>query len=150
MHPVGASLFAKERNTMLNAEPSTTSDIPSKKASNDMSIVPAPPPTHHLLSYLETGNCVESTPARNWNYRVIEFVTEDGEVWRSIHEVHYVDGVPKAYSERPAPIMWERDDGEAAALVTLEQMREAMSKPVLGEMDFHPDDSGHIGQFSIR
>ena len=88
---------------MLNAEPSTTSDILSKKASNDMSIVPAPPPTHHLLSYLETGNCVESTPARNWNYRVIEFVTEDGEVWRSIHEVHYVDGVPKAPSQ-----FWER------------------------------------------
>jgi hypothetical protein len=85
---------------------------------------------------------MDNTPTRSWDYRVIEFVTEDGEVWRSIHEVHYVDGIPKAYSERPAPVMWERNDGAAAAFVTLEQMRLAVSRPVLEEMDFDSDDSG--------
>jgi hypothetical protein len=89
----------------------------------------------------ETANCMNNTPNRSWDYRVIEFVTEEGEVWRSIHEVHYVDGVPKAFSERPAPVMWERDDGAMAALVTLEQMRQAVTRPVLEEADF-PDDSG--------
>jgi hypothetical protein len=39
---------------------------------------------------------MDNTPTRSWDYRVIEFVTEDGEVWRSIHEVHYVDGIPRA------------------------------------------------------
>jgi hypothetical protein len=85
---------------------------------------------------------MDNTPTRSWDYRVIEFVTEDGEVWRSIHEVHYVDGIPRAYRERPAPVMWERNDGAAAAFVTLEQMRLAVSRPVLEEMDFHSDDSG--------
>jgi hypothetical protein len=94
------------------------------------------------VSIPETGNCMDNTPTRSWDYRVIEFVTEDGEAWRSIHEVHYIDGIPRAYSESPAPVMWERDDGEAAALVTLEQMRQAVSMPVLEEMDFHPGDTG--------
>jgi hypothetical protein len=134
---------------MLNAEPNTNSDILSKNGSYPMAVVRTSPSTHHPLSH-ETGHCIENAPTRSWNYRVIEFVTEDGEVWRSIHEVHYVDGVPQGYSERPAPIMWERDDGEATALLTLEQMREAMSKPVLSEMDFHTREPSCIDQCSTR
>lgn len=73
---------------------------------------------------------------RTWNYRVIEFVTPGGEPWRSIHEVHYVDEVPIAYSESPACIVWDVDEGYSAALFTLKRMRKALDKPVLVEADF--------------
>lgn len=138
---ITAFIPCQSEHTMLNGEPNTTSDVLSGNGSVHISIVPAPLSTQYPSSHPETRNCPESAPNRSWNYRVIEFVTEGGEIWRSIHEVHYVEGVPMAYSERPAPIMWEKDDGEDAALVTLEQMREALSRPVLGEIDFHLADS---------
>jgi hypothetical protein len=43
-----ASLFAKERNTILNAERNTTSDIPSENGAHDESIVPGLPRTHPM------------------------------------------------------------------------------------------------------
>lgn len=91
---------------------------------------------------LKSENGVENAPASSWNYRVLEFVTEDGAAWRSIHEVHYVNGVPKGYSEQPAAVVWDTDEGNAAALLMLERMREAVAKPILVEKDFHTDDSG--------
>lgn len=61
---------------------------------------------------LKARKCVESMPIRSWNYRAIEFVMEDGAVWRSIHEVHYIDEAPMSYSDLPAAVMWEQNDGE--------------------------------------
>jgi hypothetical protein len=72
---------------------------------------------------------------RTWNYRVIETGAGD-ETSRAIHEVHYEDGVPVAYTENPAPIVWESDDEEPKRV--LERMREALDKPVLREEDFKP------------
>ena len=44
---ITASLFAKERNTMLNAEPKPTSDILSENGPHHTSIAPALPSSHH-------------------------------------------------------------------------------------------------------
>src|ERR1700737_3782437 len=44
---ITASLFPAERNTMLNAEPNTTSEILSENGSHHTSIVPALPSSHH-------------------------------------------------------------------------------------------------------
>lgn len=71
-----------------------------------------------------------------WNHRIIEFVDPDGSVWRAIHEVHYADGKPIAYGERPAIVEWDEDEGNHAAILTLERMRKAIDKPVLVERDF--------------
>lgn len=70
---------------------------------------------------------------RTWNYRVIE-KEHDGEISRAIHEVHYENDVPVAYTENPASIVWEADDEEPKRV--LERMREALDKPVLREEDF--------------
>lgn len=78
----------------------------------------------------------ENSPAIRMNYRVLEFVAEDGEAWRSVHEVYCVDGVPSGYSEHPAAVVWDTDKGDTAAPVILERMREALSKPVLTNYDF--------------
>jgi len=70
-----------------------------------------------------------------WNYRVIEFVTPEGEPWRSIHEVYYhTDGTPWLYSENPAGVVW--DEGLDEAHEILKRMQEALAKPVLVERDF--------------
>jgi hypothetical protein len=90
---------------------------------------------------LQTDNHVENAPAASWNYRVIEFVTGDEGPWRSIHEVHYNNGVPTSYSETPAAVTWCTNEGEATPLVILERMREAVAKSVLTEKDFHTSDS---------
>jgi hypothetical protein len=74
--------------------------------------------------------------SRHWNYRVLEFATPDGEVWRAIHEVHYDDGKPVCYSVQPAVVLWDVEEGSDAPAAILERMREAVSKPVLTVRDF--------------
>lgn len=95
-------------------------------------------------------DCVEIVPIRSWNYRVAEFVTEDGEVWRSIHDVHYVGDVSMAYSVLPATVMWEKNDGEASALLTRGRLHDALSTPVLEEIDFRANDSACNRQVSTQ
>lgn len=90
----------------------------------------------------EKENAVGNVPESNWNYRVLEFVTEDGESWRSIHEVYYDKGIPRGYSEQPAAVVWDPDDSDASAQLILERMRGALAKPILTEKDFHTNGSG--------
>lgn len=62
---------------------------------------------------------------------------------RAIHEVHYVDGKPSSYSERPASVGWDTDEGDDAPLATLTRMQTALDKPILTLMDFGlADQSG--------
>ncbi|MGX7005143.1 hypothetical protein [Caballeronia sp. KNU42] len=92
----------------------------------------------------ETEQFEDEVPRTSWNYRVIQFVGTEGELRRSIHEVYYVGGVPSGFIERPADVAWEVyevDEGDAAALLILERMREAVSKPVLTQNDFRGRDS---------
>lgn len=74
----------------------------------------------------------------SWNYRVIEFVDEQGYPWRAIHEVHYDDaGKPVSYTEDAASVISSDGAGINAPLAwVLEKMREALDKPVLVETDF--------------
>lgn len=78
-----------------------------------------------------------------WNYRVIEFVTPSIEGapearWRAIHEVYYDEnGRPSGYTESPAVIGWDTDEGDSAPFSILERMSVALTKPVLIESDFH-------------
>jgi len=70
-----------------------------------------------------------------WNYRVIEFVTPEGEPWRAIHEVHYDDaGKPSGYTENPASIVW--DEGLSEPRTIIMKMLAALNQPVLVETDF--------------
>lgn len=74
----------------------------------------------------------------HWNYRVIEYTDDDGEVIQSIHSVHYRDDVPEFYSEMPVE-MWSCDGvgGDVCGLAwMLDKMREALEKPVLRLEDF--------------
>ena len=75
----------------------------------------------------------------SWNYRVIEFPGEEphGESWCGIHEVYYTeDGKPRAYSSEPRPVIWETVDGLEAANDVINQMLEAINKPILKPSDF--------------
>lgn len=64
--------------------------------------------------------------------------------WQAIHEVHYRDGVPIAYSQDPAVVMCALDDVDGGTR-SLERMREALSKPVLTDADFK---TGHVSSTS--
>jgi hypothetical protein len=46
--------------------------------------------------------------------------------------------------------MWDADDGEAAAISTLNLMRNAISTPVLAAKQFHTNGSGRGGEFFAR
>jgi hypothetical protein len=71
-----------------------------------------------------------------WNYRVIAF-EHDGETTHALHEVFYTaDGRPDMYTKHPVGVIWDASEGNAAALVVLERMREALAKPVLTPRDF--------------
>lgn len=77
-----------------------------------------------------------ATPRRTWNYRVMSF-RHGEDAWLAIHEVHYQDGMPIAYTESPAVVMWDTEDGTiAGGMKCLERMKEALLKPVLTEADF--------------
>lgn len=73
----------------------------------------------------------------HWNYRVIEFVSPQGEAWRAIHEVHYRDdGSLKSYGDEAAAVMGDEGDERGSILWTLGRMGEALDKPVLTKHDF--------------
>lgn len=74
-------------------------------------------------------------PESSWNYRVMKF-TEGEERWHAIHEVHYRKGVPWAYTEQPASVQWDPEDGNDAGHRILDRIRESMRKPVLRPTDF--------------
>lgn len=77
-----------------------------------------------------------STPERSWNYRAIRFSSGEDH-WAALHEVHYEQGRPVAYSEQPAVVMWDPvEDGDLSGYLVLERMKEALFKPTLTESDF--------------
>ena len=72
---------------------------------------------------------------RHWNYRAIRFEHgEDSHI--AIHEVHYQDDRPVAYSETPAVVLWSVEEPDGTGLAILDRMREALVKPVLRESEF--------------
>ena len=72
-----------------------------------------------------------------WNYRVIEFDNGfDGKPWREIREVHYIDGVPNAYSSIPIALYLEDDDSWENPKEILDKFAAALDKPVLRPSDF--------------
>lgn len=79
---------------------------------------------------------MSESPLRHWDYRVIEFVTPDGQPWRAIHEVHYENNVPWGYSEGHAAVTSDAEDMDAGLRWVLDRMREALEKPVLVDRDF--------------
>lgn len=80
----------------------------------------------------------------SWNYRVIEFVTGDGDKWSAIHEVYYDDGTdkPRAYGADPAAVVCGEPSGGDHLAWTLDRMREALDKPTLTVDDFEPAADG--------
>lgn len=84
-----------------------------------------------------------------WNYRVIEFMTDDGHPWQAIHEVFYRDGKPDAYSKTPAFVVSYEGDGESGMADCLDRMREALDKPVLRAADFWAPEDRPITQAEI-
>ena len=78
---------------------------------------------------------MSETSHRHWNYRAIHFEHgEDSHV--AIHEVHYRDGIPVAYSETPAVVLWSVEEPDGTGLAILDRMREALVKPVLRDSEF--------------
>lgn len=76
-----------------------------------------------------------------WNYRVIAFESTGGD-WRAIHEVHYEDDTPVAYSESAATFFWEpTDDDEKTPKQILRRFKDAIAKPVLKASDFEQKSS---------
>jgi hypothetical protein len=79
---------------------------------------------------------------RTWNYRIIELATSlhdplgAVDVYRAIHEVHYEDGVPIAYGEKPAIIGWDASEGDGAPFEILDLIRAALAQPALAAQDF--------------
>lgn len=67
-----------------------------------------------------------------WNYRVLKFVDETGEVYFAIHEVFYQDLKPVSYGHSPALILSENVDG---LKWSLNKMAEATLKPVIDSSD---------------
>lgn len=71
-----------------------------------------------------------------WNHRVFNEPTPEGD-WLTIREVYYDGDVPKGYTADPIDPSGETL--EELGLV-LEQMKEALCKPVLTEQDFRSQE----------
>lgn len=82
------------------------------------------------------GADTATVPRRHWNCRVIETSLPEGERWYEVHEVHYEQGKPIGYATSPATLCWSSEDDSGGGLHRLEQLREALRKPVLKESDF--------------
>lgn len=77
-------------------------------------------------------------PKYTWNHRVI-IHPHERETWMGIHEVHYEDGKPRAYTISAIGIIAEESDEGGAhqsMKITLERMLRALDKPWLHEKDF--------------
>ena len=75
-------------------------------------------------------------PERHWNCRVIESPPSGDETWFEVHEVHYEHGLPSTYSASPATLCWSCGDHPDAGLRRIEQLQEALRKPILKASDF--------------
>jgi hypothetical protein len=119
--------------------------IAEMSASADQS-GPAPSTLDAAMTALNVSGSVNDASAqtaekRSWNYRALAFTSTAGDHWNSIHEVHYEDGHPVAYSERPAVVLWDEADGLMGAFRIVERMKEALLKPALNAADFQSESS---------
>ena len=72
-----------------------------------------------------------------WNHRVLLHKgTDAGEDYYGIHEVHYEDGVPRAYTTNPVEVGGE---SVKSLKITLERMLRCLELPVLTPEDFKHD-----------
>lgn len=74
----------------------------------------------------------------------MDFVS-GAQAWTAIHEVYYEGGRPRGYTEGPAAVMWDTEEGISGGLRVLERMKDALLKPPLKETDFGPPDEGDGG-----
>lgn len=72
-----------------------------------------------------------------WNHRVIKRKYDTGEVFFAIHEVFYDDaGKPTQCTVMPSAILEDSIDDLA---ITIDRIRECLSKPVLDYDEDFPD-----------
>lgn len=73
----------------------------------------------------------------SWNYRMM--VQSDGDdYWFSVHEVHYTDGVPRAYSKEPAGIGGNNIED---LMFAVNKMKDAiLNKPALWANERFPEE----------
>ena len=69
----------------------------------------------------------------------MDFVSDE-DAWSAIHEVHYEGGRPRGYTEGPAAVLWDTEEGMTGGLRVLERMKDALLKPTLKEADFRPPE----------
>lgn len=77
---------------------------------------------------------LDEIPSKHWNYRIIHHLSPEEEYW-AIHEVYYEKDKPVSYSENPAVVLSAENPGDL--VWTLNQMLEALQKPVLEKSDFY-------------
>lgn len=81
----------------------------------------------------------------SWNYRIVEFETNAcgyHQIYRQIHEVYYNDdGKPESYTQYPAQVSWEIEEGDETCDEILKQMALARVKPILTPADFMLTDT---------
>lgn len=82
-----------------------------------------------------SADVAQPTPSSHWNCRVIASEHDDGETWFEVHEVYYVNGLPRSRAETPSSICWSSEDGTDGGERRLEQLREALRKPPLTDAD---------------
>ena len=88
----------------------------------------------------------DNAPRTHWNYRVIEFDRPGEEPYYAVHEVHYENDIPVAYSGPPAIPTWEAKPEENgyrdkftirfAGMNIILKMFESLFMPVLLARDF--------------
>lgn len=70
----------------------------------------------------EAASLLPRPTGRHWNYRAIRFEHgEDSHI--AVHEVHYQDGMPVAYAETPAVVLWSCEEPAGTGLAILGRMR---------------------------
>jgi hypothetical protein len=70
-----------------------------------------------------------------WNYRVMKFIDDDGELYHQIHEVYYdKEGHPNGYTENAVSVI--SNEGIDGLSSVIEKMAKALKKTVLEESDF--------------
>ena len=77
-------------------------------------------------------------PESHWNYRVCTHVEEkDNQRYFSIKEIHYKNNIPIAYGDKKEFLDYIED--LEAVKWTLEQMQEALNKPII-DLDNFPNE----------
>lgn len=72
-----------------------------------------------------------------WDYRVIKHITLSGDNYYAIHEVYYNElGIASSCTQNPAYPIWYAADTNWSLKKDIEQIKKALSKPILNYEDF--------------